>query len=57
MHETAVGFVRDFVGTGKPVAAICHGPWSLVEAAVVRGRTITLAERPDRPSQRERERG
>ena len=29
------------VGTGKPVAAICHGPWSLVEADVVRGRRIT----------------
>jgi protease I len=41
MDETAVGFVRDFVGTGKPVAAICHGPWSLVEADVVRGRTLT----------------
>ena len=37
----AVGFVRDFVGSGKPVAAICHGPWTLVEADVVRGRTLT----------------
>jgi protease I len=41
MDAAAVGFVRDFVGTGKPVAAICHGPWSLVEADVVRGRTLT----------------
>jgi protease I len=41
IDEDAVRFVRDFVGTGKPVAAICHGPWSLVEADVVRGRTLT----------------
>ncbi|QUX26794.1 type 1 glutamine amidotransferase [Nocardiopsis akebiae] len=39
--ENAVGFVRDFVAAGKPVAAICHGPWILVEADVVRGRTVT----------------
>jgi protease I len=37
----AVGFVRDFASTGKLVAAICHGPWTLVEADVVRGRTVT----------------
>ena len=37
----AVRFVRDFVRTGKPVAAICHGPWTLVEAGVVDGRTLT----------------
>jgi protease I len=41
MDEDAVGFVRDFVNSGKPVAAICHGPWTLVEADVVRGRRIT----------------
>jgi protease I len=41
MDEAAVGFVRDFVNAGKPVAAICHGPWSLVEAGVVAGRTLT----------------
>jgi protease I len=39
--ETAVGFVRDFVNSGKPVGVICHGPWTLVEADVVRGRKIT----------------
>jgi protease I len=39
--EGAVRFVRDFVATGKPVAAICHGPWTLVEADVVRGKTLT----------------
>ena len=37
----AVRFVRNFVNTGKPVAAICHGPWTLVEAGVVDGRTLT----------------
>jgi protease I len=37
----AVRFVRDFVNSGKPVAAICHGPWTLVEAGVVDGRTLT----------------
>lgn len=38
---TAVSFVRDFVGSGKPVAAICHGPWTLVEAGVAAGRKLT----------------
>ncbi len=37
----AVAFVRDFVDTGKPVAAICHGPWTLVEADRVGGRRLT----------------
>jgi protease I len=40
-NEKAVGFVRDFVGQGKPVGVICHGPWTIVEAGVVKGRTIT----------------
>jgi deglycase len=39
--EDAVGFVRTFVKAGKPVAVICHGPWTLVEADVVRDRTLT----------------
>jgi protease I len=39
--EDAVRFVRGFFEAGKPVAAICHGPWTLVEADVVRGRTLT----------------
>jgi protease I len=39
--EDAVRFVRAFFEAGKPVAAICHGPWTLVEADVVRGRTLT----------------
>ena len=37
----AVAFARSFVEQGKPVAAICHGPWLLVEADVVDGRTLT----------------
>lgn len=37
----AVSFVREFVNSGKPVGVICHGPWTLVEADVVRGRTLT----------------
>jgi protease I len=41
MNKDAVGFVKAFVATGKPVAAICHGPWSLVEADVVRGKRMT----------------
>ena len=39
--EAAVSFLRDFVQAGKPVAVICHGPWTLVEAGVLEGRTIT----------------
>jgi protease I len=41
MQPRAVQFVREFVESGKPVAVICHGPWTLVEADVVRGRRIT----------------
>jgi protease I len=37
----AVAFVKGFVDVGKPVAAICHGPWTLIEAGAVRGRRIT----------------
>ena len=39
--ENAVQFVRGFFEQGKPVGVICHGPWMLVEAGVVRGRTVT----------------
>ena len=39
--ENAVQFVREFFAQGKPVGAICHGPWTLVEAGVVRDRTLT----------------
>jgi protease I len=39
--ENMVAFVRDFFEQGKPVAAICHAPWVLIDAGVVRGRTVT----------------
>ena len=39
--ENAVRFVRDFCDAGKPMAVICHGPWMLVEADVVRDRRLT----------------
>lgn len=41
VNDTAVDFVRDFFKQHKPVAAICHGPWTLIEAGVVQGRTMT----------------
>jgi deglycase len=41
LDENAVHFVREFFEQGKPVGAICHAPWTLVEAAVVRDRTLT----------------
>jgi protease I len=40
LHK-AVEFVKKFVAQGKPIAAICHGPWTLIEAGAVRGRKIT----------------
>lgn len=41
MDKDAVEFVRDMAVAGKPIAAICHGPWTLVEADVVTGRKVT----------------
>ena len=41
MNQAAVDFVREFFEAGKPVAAICHGPWLLVEAGVLQGRSVT----------------
>ncbi len=41
MDDGAVAFVRSFFDQGKPVAAICHAPWTLVEADVLKGRTLT----------------
>jgi len=41
MMGDAVRFVRDFAEAGKPIAAICHGPWMLVEADIVKGRKVT----------------
>ena len=40
-HEDAVSFVREFFAAGKPVGVICHGPWTLIEADVVKGRKLT----------------
>jgi len=39
--EDAIRFVQGFVNAGKPIAAICHAPWTLVEADAVKGRTLT----------------
>lgn len=41
MKPEAIEFIRNFFTAGKPVAVICHGPWTLIEAGVVKGRTIT----------------
>jgi protease I len=41
MDEGAVSLIRTFVESGKPVAAICHAAWTLVEADVVRGKRVT----------------
>lgn len=41
INPKAVSFVREFFDAGKPVAAICHGLWPLIDAGVVRGRTVT----------------
>ncbi len=41
MDPAAINFVRQFVATGKTVAAICHGPWTLLEAGALRGRKVT----------------
>ncbi len=41
MDPQAVEFVKHFTDEGKPVAAICHGPWTLIEAGAVRGKTMT----------------
>jgi protease I len=40
-NPRAVQFVKAFVDSGKPIAAICHGPWTLIEAGGVKGRTVT----------------
>jgi protease I len=41
LDRSAVSFVREFVESGKPVGVICHAPWTLIEAGVVQGRTLT----------------
>lgn len=41
MNDAAVNFVEEFVKAGKPIAAICHGPWTLINAEAVKGKTVT----------------
>jgi protease I len=41
MDENVVNFIREFAESGKPIAVICHGPWTLIEAGVVKGRKLT----------------
>jgi protease I len=41
INPKAVQFVKDFMESGKPVGVICHGPWTLIEAGVVKGRALT----------------
>jgi protease I len=43
-NQQALQFVREFFKAGKPVAAICHGPWTLIDAEVIRDRTVTSYE-------------
>ena len=41
LEPEAIAFVRSFVQSGKPIAAVCHGPWTLIDAGGVRGRKMT----------------
>lgn len=41
MSDTVINLINDFDDAGKPIAAICHGPWLLVEADIIQGRTVT----------------
>ncbi len=41
IHPQAITFIADFVKSGKPIAAICHGPWTLIDAKGVKGKTVT----------------
>ncbi len=41
VNEQAISFIRDFYAAGKTVAAICHAPWLLIEAGIVKGRRVT----------------
>jgi protease I len=41
LEDEAIAFVRDFVDASKPIAAICHGPWTLIDAGGVEGRRVT----------------
>lgn len=41
LHEDAINFIKGFVKKDKPIAAICHGPWTLIDAGAVKGKTMT----------------
>jgi protease I len=41
VDKKAIAFIKGFVASGKPIAAICHGPWTLIEADAVRGKKVT----------------
>jgi protease I len=41
INEKAIAFIREFVHAGKPIAAVCHGPWTLIEAQAVKGKKMT----------------
>jgi protease I len=41
LHPEAIEFIKQFVNSGKPIGAICHGPWTLIDAGAVRGRRMT----------------
>jgi len=41
MSQEAIGFIKDFGGTEKPIAAICHGPWTLIDAGIAKGKRMT----------------
>ena len=41
LHEEAIDFIREFGRTGRPLAAICHGPWTLINAGIAKGKHLT----------------
>ena len=41
LYDKAIKFIKEFGDSGKPIAAICHGPWTLINAQLVKGKTIT----------------
>ncbi|HLI17801.1 MAG TPA: type 1 glutamine amidotransferase domain-containing protein [Rhodanobacteraceae bacterium] len=41
LHDEAIDFIREFGRTGRPLAAICHGPWTLINAGLVKGKRMT----------------
>ena len=41
LSQEAIGFIKEFGGTDKPIAAICHGPWTLIDAGIAKGKRMT----------------